>query len=48
MKKDQVICDFTTGICGPADEQASDGIIEFVDPTQSAEEVEEETNEQED
>ncbi len=28
-KKEEIICDFTTGVCGPAD--ASEGVVEFVD-----------------
>lgn len=44
MEKEQVVCDFTTGICGPADEHGSEGVIEFIDLTPS-EEVEEEKNE---
>lgn len=41
-KKEEMICDFTTGICGSAD--ARDGIMEFVDLTvvEEKEDVEEE------
>lgn len=41
-ENEEVICDFTTGICGPAGSTAEDGVMEFIDLTAKEEETIEE------
>lgn len=41
-EKENIVCDFTTGICGPADAEADSCIIEFIDLTAKDEEETEE------
>lgn len=42
MKKEDVICDYTTGICGSA--ERNEGIMEFVDLTAAEEKDSKEEN----
>lgn len=40
-EKENIVCDFTTGVCGPADENQT-GVMEFVDLSKKDDEEENE------